>query len=83
MALITADSLGAAMMRESQRFIEQAIQEEADAAAERVRQRVNEAAPRLAMQIMRFFDVEKQADRFVITVRQPTENTNTSTSGKE
>lgn len=50
--------------------IEEIIKEEADRAADIVRQRVNQEADRLALQILQMYDVQCYSDRLVITVKK-------------
>lgn len=47
----------------------QIVEEEAARAAERVRERMKELAPQVAMSVMRLFEVEHARDSIIIRVR--------------
>lgn len=49
--------------------IERIFEEEASAAAERIRSRCKEIAPQVTMAVFRMFEVEQMRDRLVITVK--------------
>lgn len=63
------DRMADAILREMRAEADRIVAEEANAAQERVKARLREIAPRLAMSIMKHFDLTRDGQNIMIRVR--------------
>ncbi len=71
MAVYTDDSFMRSLQQHVRREMDIIVEEEAQKAAERVQERTRAIAPKLAMELLTYFDLMRDGRDVIIKVRQP------------